>query len=540
VTRVRLAEGLVRASPHLLLGSLCVGLVTPLAAPALPLSWWAAPVLAVLAALDEGGRRLALLALALAVGGWAWGSARVSSLDASRLVGRVGDVETALVAVTGPARRGRFDLRASAEVLRWGRERMHEPVLLELPLGRSPPQGSLLEVLAEVRLPRTADTANGFDERSWLRRQGIQVVLRAEHSHVVGHRGGFWGVTDGLRAWLERSLAPGVTGERHAVLEGVVVGADEGLSSDLQDRFRASGLYHLLAVSGQNVTFIALGVLGLAWLLTVPRWLGEIAVLASIAAYVLAVGLQPSVVRAGVAGALASLAWLAARPRDRWYFLLAGAAVLFAWNPYSALEPGFQLSFTAVAAIFLVVPRVEAVLTGYPVPSRLATMIAVSTACSLVTAPVLLLQFGAVPAYSVLANALAEPAVGPLLGLGLVTAVLNTLVPPAALALAWVNGWLAAYLATCARMVGGLPGARISSLLALLLVGGVSLLLVLIARLRPPRRPKALLVCGLVAVAVLLWHLRPRPPPLTHPPLGSGRGAVREATPNLPPVRRSG
>ena len=110
------------------------------------------------------------------------------------------------------------------------------------------------------------------------------------------------------------------------------------------------------------------GAILLAWTLGLPRRVGEAGALLAIAAYVLAVGWQPSVVRAGVAGALASLAWLASRPRDRWYFLLAGAAVLLAWNPYGLLDPGFQLSFAAVASIFVLVPRIERALDGYPVP----------------------------------------------------------------------------------------------------------------------------------------------------------------------------
>src|SRR3954469_16401214 len=88
-----------------------------------------------------------------------------------------------------------------------------------------------------------------------------------------------------------------------------------GRSEQLRDAFRASGLYHLLAVSGQNVALVAGGALLLVWLLGLPRWLGELGALAAICAYVLAVGAQPSVVRAGVSGALASLAWLAARER---------------------------------------------------------------------------------------------------------------------------------------------------------------------------------------------------------------------------------
>ena len=67
-------------------------------------------------------------------------------------------------------------------------------------------------------------------------------------------------------------------------------------------------------------------------------------------------------------GRRARLARLAGRQSPyRWYFLLVGA-VLLAWNPYSLLEPGFQLSFGAVGPIFLLVPRIEAWLTGYPVP----------------------------------------------------------------------------------------------------------------------------------------------------------------------------
>ena len=72
--------------------------------------------------------------------------------------------------------------------------------------------------------------------------------------------------------------------------------------------------------------------------------------------------------RAGVAGALASLAWLAARR------VTVGTSSLSvrscsSWAPTSVLEPGFQLSFAAVAAIFVGVPRVRARLQGYPLPT---------------------------------------------------------------------------------------------------------------------------------------------------------------------------
>ena len=456
-----MTPALVRGYPHLLLASLCTGLAAAnLARPGPPLAALAA-LTAVSAALAVPVLRIPLLALALLATGWWWGGARLEALDATVLAAHVNETARAVVVVTGPPRRGAFELRMPAQTRRFGRLDVREPVLLLLPRGRAPPQGGVLELIATVEEPRTS--ADGFDERAWLRRQGVAVVLDGAHWRAAGRRGGLGAVADRLRRHIEKTMAPRLEGERRAVIAGVVLGADEGLSPDLRAAFKASGLYHLLAVSGQNVVFIAIGVLAGAWLLGIPRRLAELAVLGAIGAYVLAVGWQPSVVRAGVSGGIASLAWLAARPRDRWYALLLGAAVLLAWSPYSLSEPGFQLSFVAVAAIFVGVPKLERALEGYPVPGRVGGVLAVSAVCGIATAPILWWRFGAIPVYSVPANAMAELSVGPMLGLGLVSSVLHPLLPSASIAIGWLDGWLAAYLAFTARLWASVPGAQITS-----------------------------------------------------------------------------
>jgi competence protein ComEC len=474
-------DDLLRRYPHVLAAALCGGLA---AANAVRAPWagvaFLAVVLSFAAVAGEGTDRLLLFAASLALAGWWWGSGRLEGLDRSALEPEAGRAERCLVVVTAPARRSRFELRVPAQVRRFGRQPVREAVLLELPLGRAPPQGALLEVLGVIVLPR--GPADGFDERTWLRRHGVHVVLRGDRWRVVGHRGGLGGVADRVRSWLAGSAAAGLSGERRAILAGVVLGDDQGLSDELRQRFRASGLYHLLAVSGQNVAFVACGALVLAWLLGVPRLVGEVGALAAVGAYVLAVGPQPSVVRAGIAGALGSLAWLAARPSDRWYFLLLGAIALLGWNPYLLLDAGFELSFAAVVAIFALTPRLQRMLEGYPLPKGLADAIAVSGACGLATAPIAWFQFHAVPIVAVPANAMAAPAVLPLLVLALAAAAVSPLSPSAATALAWLNGWCAAYLAACARLIGGLPFAQVSSgrgaaaLLAVALLGAAWLL----------------------------------------------------------------
>jgi competence protein ComEC len=503
-------------APHLLAAAFCVGIAGSLGVRV------ASVLLALLAlafaagALAEPRVRVVGLAAALFLAGTWWGSVRLEALDHSVLEREIGRAGPALLEVTEPSRRSPFDVRVPVRVLRFGEEKPGERARLDLPAGRAPPQGALLNVIVEIHAPHPEE--NGFDEAGYLRRQGIHVILKADSFTIVGRRGGLRGLADRVRAAIAGSLAPGVSGERRAVIAAVVLGEDEGLGPELRDRFRASGLYHLLAVSGQNVAYVVAGMLAIAWLLGISRWIGELGALAAVGGYLMAVGWQPSVVRAGVAGGLASLAWLAGRARDRWYFLLVGAAVLLAWNPYALLEPGFQLSFGAVGSIFLLVPRIETWLAGYPVPRGLATVLAVSIACGGVTAPILMLHFQAAPLFTVASNAVAGPVVAPLLGLALLSTALRPVLPEAATAISWLNGWLAAYLAGCARFFGALPHAQLTSWKSLASLAGIVLLALLLARLPPPRGRRAAVLLAMLAIVAVGWRLRPER--LTPPPAG--------------------
>jgi competence protein ComEC len=511
-----IGERLERVPPaHLLAGALCAGLALALLLREAHAGLLLAAIALALSVPFARGAVVPVLACALLLAGIWWGSVRLGALDRSLLEPEIGRAALAEVEVTGPARRTEFAVRVPVRVRSFGRLEPDERARLDLPPDAVPSQGAILELVATVAAPREPEEEGDFDEAGYLRRQGIHVVLEAGGFRVVGRRGGLGGVADALRLGVARSLETVPSGERRAVLAGVVLGEDEGLEADLRDSFRASGLYHLLAVSGQNVAYVIAGTILLVWTLGLPRRIGELSALGTVAAYVLAVGWQPSVIRAGVAGGLASLAWLASRPRDRWYFLLVGAVVLLAWNPYSLLEPGFQLSFSAVAAIFVLVPRISRRLEGYPLPRLLAEAIAVSSACGLVTAPVLWLHFGAIPVYAVVANALAAPVVAPLLGLALAAAALHPALPEAAAALVWLDAWLAGYLALCARLVGGLPYAQAGSPAALALLGAVVCGALVFVRMRGPAARRAVAVGSLVLALTVAWRVAPdeRPDP---------------------------
>jgi competence protein ComEC len=530
-------RAVLRNWPALLVAAACLGL---------SLSVWVRPALTLLlpgaclalsaALVTEGTRRLALACVALALAGLWWGSLRSDALDRSVLVSRVGESASARVVVTGPGRRTPFALRVPAEVLRFGTTSFRERVLLELPPERAPPQGAVLELRARPVAPRGPET--GFDERGWLARRGVHVVLRGERARIVGRRGGIGGVADRLRAHMESTLARGTAGERRALLIGIVLGEDEGVDASLRDAFEASGLMHLLAVSGQNMAITAFGVVAVARVAGAGRLVGESMAILVVLAYALAVGWQPSVVRAAVAGVLASLAWIAARPRDRWHALSIGALVLLAWMPSSALEPGFQLSFAAVAAIFVALPRVSGVPDAYPIPRGLWDVLVVAVACGLVTAPIVWLHFGAVALWTVPANVAAEPAMPPLIGLALAAAALEPVLPGAATALSWLAGWCAAWIALVARVVAGWPSAQVRSPIILGLLVAVAAVAIVLRRLPRYRRRAAAagVVSVVLALAAAACALRPvaswEPPAglrITFLDVGQGDGILVEA-----------
>jgi competence protein ComEC len=459
---------------HLLACSLCIGFALANLSRAHAVAL-AGSVLAggALVAAPSPTLRLALAAVLLCVCGWWWGSFRLDVLDRSALRARVGEAGRAVVEVTAPPVPGRFGIRADARVRTFEGARVSEPVLLELPLGRSPPQGGIIELLARVQLPR--GPTHGFDERTWLRRRGVHVVLRVDEWHLVGRRSGLGGVADRLHRWLARDSAYRLRGERRALVDAVVLGDSHTIDNGLLARFRASGLYHVLAVDGLKVTAVAGGAVALAFLLGARRFAAELLALAAVSGYVLAVGARPSAVRAALAAALVSLAWLTARQSDRWHALLVAAAALLAWNPYVVFDAGFQLSFAAVASIFTVAPWVARKLEGYPVPRGLGQLIGVSTACGLATAPVTWVQFHQVSLVTVPANVIGVPVVAEMLGVALITAVLAPVAPPFAAALAHVNGLGAAFLAAWARLTGGLPFAQVSSPRAAAALGACAL-----------------------------------------------------------------
>jgi competence protein ComEC len=404
---------------HLLLGALVAGLLAG------PLGASAAVLAGAMLAAVAGRPSLAAAAIVVVTGGAIVAVLRLQTLDRTALRPLLGAQVTRRVVLLEPPRRARFGSAALARLS--GGRGAGERVLLRLPERRVPAMpaasstvetGSVL--IVEGRLRELAPY------ESYQRRRGAHATLAARSWHATGaYRGGLPGAIDAIRRRAERAFDSGLDPPRAALMRGMVLGQDQALSDGVRNDFQRSGLAHLLAASGENVALlVALVVPLLAWagLGRTGRLVGALVV---VGLYVPLAGSGPSIQRAGVMGAAVIAAALAGRPSSRWYALGLAAAATLVLNPRSAGDPGWQLSFAAVAAILLLAPRWRVALIARRAPAPLADAVSLTAAATIGTAPIIAHDFGQLSLASLPANIVAAPLVAPITWLGALAAAIG-------------------------------------------------------------------------------------------------------------------
>jgi competence protein ComEC len=328
--------------------------------------------------------------------------------------------------------------------------------------------GDRLRVRGELHLGPSPRNPGDFDYGAYLRRRGVCCVLRVGIPADVAVTGADRTLVGSAlvvaRSYVREQLTRHVPHpEPRAVLQALLLGDRSRLSTTVEDQFAATGLMHLLAVSGLHVLLVGMVLYGLLrpmlarlrlrWrTIEVARAVATIAVLAF---YMALTGARPSVVRAVVMAALLIGGIVLQRSTHTLNTLGVAMLVLLAVRPPALFDVGFQLSMAAVAGIVTLHERLaEWVPEGWRTTAAgdaaIQTTI-VTVAATVATGPVLLYHFGRVPLAGLLLNIVAIP----LTGLGLTAGIMTALTG----SLAFVG----------AAFVGAAFGAAADALMALLL-----------------------------------------------------------------------
>lgn len=310
-----------------------------------------------------------------------------------------------------------------------------------------------------------------------------QRARRVAWQHVVGRLDVDWAsdvaaggpvdrASNRVRAAIERA-ADALPEPDGALFRGLVIGDDRDQPPEMIARFRASGLSHLTAVSGQNVSFL---LAACAPLLTRLRPMPRLAAtVALIAWFVALTRFEPSILRAGVMASLAALATTTGRERAPLRILALAVVALLLVDPLLAWSIGFWLSVGATAGVCTVGPWLAGRLHGLGV---LAMPLGITLGAQVGVAVPQLLVFGQLPVTSVPANLLAGPVAGAVMLYGLPAGLLAGIVPPVAPVLMLParigTRWVDTVAALAARLEPGPPWSWIGW--ALIAVAAVALI----------------------------------------------------------------
>jgi len=222
--------------------------------------------------------------------------------------------------------------------------------------------------------------------------------------------------------------AKGLKGDELVVVKALLLGERTGLSSDLQQNYAAAGAMHILAISGLHIGIIMLligFVLKPLELLKNGSVLKLILLVFSLWFYATLAGLSPSVVRATTMFTALSFGLFLNRKTDLINVLALSAIILLLFNPFYIFDVGFKMSYLAVLAIILFLPKISGLWHPKLKPiNYFWQLISVSAAAQIGVLPLSLYYFHQFPGLFFLTNIVIIPLLGIILGLGLILIIL--------------------------------------------------------------------------------------------------------------------
>ena len=349
-------------------------------------------------------------------------------------------------------------------------------------------RGDGIEALVGVRAPRNFGNPGEFDYRAYLTRRGITATAFARTDAGWPRTAAADDWESPLERWraataaaLSAALPPGDA----AIAAALLIGDLDGLSDAQRTRYARAGVSHVLSISGLHVGLVAAAAYALirrllarserlVLTISVPK-VAVAASLAPLALYAAIAGSNVATVRAEVMAVLVAAGLLLDRPREWLAPVSAAAAGILLVRPGAAADISFQLSFVAVLAIVLGVPRVtawweaweEAHLIRLRSPRwrwlRWFVLSQAVTVCAVVaTAPLTAWHFNQISLVAPLANLIVVPLLGIVtVAVGLVGTAAVAVLPPAAPPLFAVVGLAIRVADAATAWLAALPWAAV-------------------------------------------------------------------------------
>ncbi len=336
-------------------------------------------------------------------------------------------------------------IRDSKQELIFSSSNMDYSILIQESAFKNYAYGEEIDLKCNLEMPKnTADS--DFDYKAYLARQDIFYICQKPNIEKSGQNLGnrLYGTVVALKNKFSAKIYSLIPSPEAGLLEGLIIGGSGNLSKEIQANFSRTGMTHIVAVSGYNITIVAQYLMVLGFFLGLWRRQAFWFALIGIWIFILMTGFPSSAIRAGVMGTLLLYAMKNGRLANAGNAILCSAAVMLWWNPLLLrYDVGFQLSFLATIGIIYFYPIFEKYfeekLKKYPTAILfIAEILFMSLSAQIFVLPIILFNFKILSIISSLSNILVLPILPITMLLGFLAVAVSFIFQPLAILFSWL------------------------------------------------------------------------------------------------------
>lgn len=269
-------------------------------------------------------------------------------------------------------------------------------------------KGDRIKLAGRINKPKIFED---FDYAMYLRTKGVYYLIYNPQIRIVGKSENIVDrFTENARNNIYELNKKIYTAPQSAIMNALIVGIEADIDEKIIDAFNRTGTRHLLAISGFNISIVALIMMQMFILLGVKRDSAFYFSAIGIILFIAIIEISSSSIRAGIMGELALIAFKIGRLSSSLNAIIFAATLMLMENPYLLrYDIGFQLSFMAVLGLIFIYPRLDSIFDGIKDIAGLKSIFLATVSAQIATLPIILKYFGNYSLMSVISNMLILP-----------------------------------------------------------------------------------------------------------------------------------
>jgi len=306
--------------------------------------------------------------------------------------------------------------------------------------------GDVLEIFCALVEP---EPFNGFSYDKYLAKSDIYSICYGGKIKLIesGKGNFFKAAVFKIKTKVVETVSQILPEPQSSFLGGLLWGAKKGMPADILESFNRTGVTHIIAVSGYNITIIAVMLSNLFINFGLSRKKAFWLIVLGIIFFVIITGSPASIVRAGIMGIVALIATAVGRATKMHNTLAIVCFLMLIFNPKVLIwDAGFQLSFFATIGLIYFVPVLEKYTKWLPQVFSIRESLTTTLSAIVLTTPLILFQFGRFSFLAPLANLLILPIIPVNMAIGFLAVVLGLIWIPLGQIIAWISWVILTYV----------------------------------------------------------------------------------------------